>query len=287
MKRNRGLLKKIKPMPAAAALFALAGSAAHAQTTPVFDYSFPASWGGTGTTVIDQSTAGDNGSTYGTVSLSSSALPPGGVGDSLVLNGGGGIVDGTTSPLLNSTVASAGGFSYMVDFMWNGGTAATQKIIDYAGTESLQLAVSGGVGSLQMTIGGDASQKPDVPDPAVVQTTIQADTWYNVTMTFNTDGNSLDGNGDITGTVDLYVNGSLVDSASATKGDYGDSLSRGIGIGMLAYRGGPYVGFDGDIYDPTVVLGVEPVPEPSALALSALGGLGFIGMMWKKPRRKA
>ena len=41
--------------------------------------------------------------------------------------------------------------------------------------------------------------------------------------------------GDVAGTADLYVNGSLVSSASATKGTYGDSLNRPIGIGELGY----------------------------------------------------
>ncbi len=282
-------------MPAAAAVLALAASGAHASTTPLFDATFPASWNGTGTAVIDQSSAGNTGFQSGTTgaTYSTSAVPLGaasGTG-SMVLNGAAGIKVTPTELLSNANIAADGGFTYNIDFLWNGSTTsfAQQKLIDYAGTESLQLdsITAGTSATLEMAFGGDASLAPNVPETIAASTTILANTWYNVTLTFNTGGNSLVG-GDISGIADLYVNGVLVSSGAATKGTYGDSLNRPIAIGELAYgHSTSIVGLDGDIYNASVDLGVAPVPEPSSLALSALGGFGLLGMMWKVRRPKS
>jgi hypothetical protein len=110
-----------------------------------------------------------------------------------------------------------------------------------------------------------------------VSTTVLPSTWYSVALTF---GNTSMVGSDVAGTASLYVDGILVDSAAATKGTYGDSLNRPIGVGQLGANFGYLVGFKGDIYDPSVNLGV--VPEPSTLALGALGGLG---MMWLRRRK--
>lgn len=280
-------------MPAAAAVLALAASGAHAQTTPVFDATFPASWSGTGTTVTDQSTAGNTGFQSGTATYTTSAVPsgaPGGTG-SMALSGVGGIKVTTPSGggdlLDNSLVAADGGFTYNVDFLWNGtyssSYSGTQKLIDYGGTESLQLTATGSSSAtLEMEFGDDSGNQT-----LAVSTTIQPNTWYNVTMTFDTAGNSEVGS-DISGTADMYVNGSLVGSASATKGSYGDTSGRPIGIGEFGYgHTTSIIGLYGDIYDASIDLGVAPVPEPSSLALSVLGGFGFLGMMWRTRRRKA
>jgi hypothetical protein len=286
MKKKNLTQKTFTPMSAVAAGFALAAVGAQAQTTPVFTYGFPASWNGTGTTITDQSSAGNNGTSNGTIALAP-AVPPGAAGGTESLSTvSGGIVTGVDASLANSTVAAAGGFTYNVDFLWNGTDSSsfshTQKLIDYAGTESLQLTTTTGSATLGMSIGGDTAAAPDVD---VVSTTILPNTWYDVTMTFNTEGNSLVG-GDISGVVDLYVNGSLVSTAAATKGTYGDSLDRPIGIGELPV-GTDLVGFKGDIYAPSVELGVAAVPEPSSTALGLVAGLGGLGMIWKARRRKA
>ncbi len=285
MKKKNLTQKTFTPMSAVAAGFALAAAGAHAQPTPVFNYSFPASWGGTGTAITDQSSAGNNGSSDGTIALAP-AVPPGAAGGTQSLNtAAGGVLTGASASLANSTIAADGGFTYSVDFLWNGtdktANAHTQKLIDYSGTESMQLITTNtGSAFLQMTFANDAGV-----ESTPVSTTIAANTWYDVTMTFNTEGNSVVA-GDISGIVDLYVNGSLVSSAAATKGTYGDGLGRPIGIGQLGARFGYLVGFTGDLYDPSVELGVAPVPEPSSAALGLLGGLGGLGMVWKARRRK-
>jgi hypothetical protein len=267
--------------------------------TPVFDATFPASWSGTGTAVTDQSSAGSIGYQSGTATYETTTLPAGGTGGAMALTGAGGIKvtgNGTTFPtdaiLNNTAVAADGGFTYNIDFLWNGtASPATQKLIDYAGVESLQLTslTANSSATLGMAFGtGNGSADTGGTDVDVISTTILPNTWYDVTMTFNTQGNSIVG-GDISGLASLYINGSLVSSAETTKGTYGDSLNRPIAIGELAYgHTTSILGLTGDIYSASVDLGVvAPVPEPSTLALSAMGGLSGLAMILKGRRRKA
>jgi len=279
MKRKKSPLKTITPLPAVAGVLALAAAGAHAQI-PVFNYNFPASWNGTGTTITDQSGAGHNGSFDGTLSLSSS-VPTGAAGGTESLNTtAGGILTSATGLLNNTTVAAAGGFNYDVSFMWNGTDSSSfghaEKLIDYAGTESLELITTTGSASLQMVFANDTGV-----ESTAVSTTIAPNTWYNVSLTFNTVGNSVVA-GDLSGLVSMVVNGGAPITGSATKGTYGDGLNRPIGVGQLGANFGYLVGFNGDIYDPTVTL----VPEPSSLALGVMGGFGALGMMWNARRRK-
>ena len=74
----------------------------------------------------------------------------------------------------------------------------------------------------------------------------------------------------------MQVNGGTPIQGAATKGTYGDSLARPIGVGQLGANFGYLVGFKGDIYNPSVSLGASIVPEPSTLVLSALGGVGMM-----------
>jgi len=279
MKRKKSSLKTFTPPSAIAAVFALA---AGAQAQPVFNYSFPASWGGSGTTITDQSSAGNNGTSDGTLSLSAS-VPSGAAGgtQSLVTSAGG-ILTGATGSLGNAAVAAAGGFDYSVAFNWNGTDSSsfghTQKLLDYAGTESLQLVTTAGSATLEMVFADDAGN-----ESTAVSTTILPNTWYTVSLFFNTQGNALDGNGDLSGLVSLVVNGAAPITGAATKGTYGDSLNRPIGVGQLGANFGYLVGFKGDIYNPSVTL----VPEPSSTALGLIGGLGVFGMMWKTRRSRS
>ena len=117
-------IKTFTPISAVAAVFGLAASVAYAQTTPVFHADFPASWNGTGTTVTDQSGAGNNGFQSGTASYMTAAVPPGALAGtgSMALGGAGGIKVTPTALLNNAAIASAGGFTYNIAFLveWNG-----------------------------------------------------------------------------------------------------------------------------------------------------------------------
>jgi hypothetical protein len=258
-------IKTFIPISAVAAVFGLAASAANAQTS--FSAAFPASWNGTGTTVTDLSGGGTTGFQSGTAAYTTAVVPPGALAGtgSMGLTGVGGIKVTPADWLNNAAIWNAGGFNYNIDFLWNGTDSTAfshiQKLIDYAGTESLQLVTSAGSATLEMDFNGNATP--------VVSTTISPNTWYNVSMDFV--ASSLSGT-NLYGTANLYVNGSLVNSASATKTTYGDSLDRPVGIGEFGYgHTTSIIGLDGDIYSASI-----QIPEPSTLGLGVLGSFGML-----------
>ena len=206
---------------------------------PVFQYSFPASWNGTGTAVIDQSTAANDGHTNGTLALSASVPPGATAGTQSITTNAGGIVTNATQLLSNSIVAAAGGFRYDVSFMWDGTDSSSfghvEKIVDYAGTESLQLTTSTGSAELEMRFDDSVN---------AVTATIQPNTWYNVSMLFDSQGNPVVG-GNLAGVASLIINGGAPIIAAATKTSQGDTLNRSIGVGELGSSFGYLVGFKG------------------------------------------
>ena len=157
------ILRTFSPISAVAAVFWLAASVADAQTSPVFEYSFPASWSGTGSTITDVSPAGNNGGYDGTLSLDAAVRRERQPAPCQSNTSAGGILTDGDMLLSNSAVAAAGGFTMNVSFMWNGTDSSsfghTQKLIDYAGTESLQLVTTTGSASLQMAFADDGGNE--------------------------------------------------------------------------------------------------------------------------------
>ena len=167
------------------------------KTPLLFEANFPASWSGTGTAVSDRSGAGTIGFQSGTGHVHNERRSPGaaaGTG-SMALTGVGGIkvtgqpgsgLTGNGNSLLNNAaIAAGGGFAYNIDFMWNGAFSTSfggaQKLIDYAGTESLQLmdTNSATTAALQMTMEDDSNT-----EQTPISYNISANTWYNVSLVF-------------------------------------------------------------------------------------------------------
>jgi PEP-CTERM motif len=279
-------IKTFIPVSAVAAVFGLAASSASAQN--IFTANFPASWSGTGTAVTDQGTPSNVGTLAGTgYSYSTTAVPSwaaAGTGSLALASRTGGIHVTPNSLLDNADVITAGGFTYNVDFLWNGTDSTqfghVQKLIDYAGTESLQLVTTGsGTATLEFLINVSDNTANEV---VVASTTINANTWYDASARFIV-GSQVGGDPVGTGSLWLDTTGSnptLVSAGGATKGAYGDSLGRPIGIGDWGYTGLNLIGLSGDIYSASVQL--SAVPEPSTLALSTLGGLGLMLLRRRK-----
>jgi hypothetical protein len=256
-------IRKNKSFSVAAVVALATASAAYADI-PIFEYGFPGSWNGTGGVITDLSSAGNNGNFDGTLSLSAAVPSGAAAGTQSITTSAGGIVTDSSGLLNNAAVAAAGGFRYNVSFLWDGTDSASfghvEKILDYAGTESLQLTTSAGSAQLQMRFDDSVN---------AVSTTILPNTWYSVALTFDSSGHVVDGLGNLDGTVSMSINGDAPITAAATKTSQGDGLNRPIGVGELGAPFGYLVGFKGDIYDPTVSL----VPEPSTFALLGLGSL--------------
>ena len=241
-------------------------------STPVFRYSWPAS--GLTPEIVDLSSAGNNASPGNAVL--DPAIPPGAPAGTESLNTtDGGAATLATDLLENAAVAAAGGFRYDVQFLWDGtndagSTVLIQKIIDYAGTESLQLEaldLAGGTGTLRFLF-NDNNEGPT--------TTINANQWYTVSAVFQTTG-GVQGDGSVPGIATLTVDGSDFTQA-VSKTDFGDSLDRAIGVGGLSLVPN-IIELHGLIYDPSVKL----LPEPGTFMLS-LAGLG--GMVAVRRRRR-
>ena len=247
------------------AVLTLPAISTRAANSPVFQYSFPASWNGTGGAVVDQSSAGNNGSIVATPALSNTVPPGAAGGTQSVTTNTGAILTNASGLLPNSTVAAAGGYRYDVAFLWDGTDSSSfghvEKIVDYAGTESLQLTTTAGSAALQMRFDDSVN---------AISATILPNIWYQASAEFDSNGNSVDGSGNLAGTAQLTLT-DLTDSGSptvfgpvaATKTAQGDTLDRPIGIGQLGANFGYLVGFKGDIYNPAVSL----VPEPASIGL--------------------
>ncbi len=215
----------------------------------VFEYSFPASYNGTGTAITDLSGADNHAALY-----SSSDAPliddrPAGFGASLMSLSGSNGGHGRTLAidLLNNTdIAANGGFTMDVWFKWDG-SGATRKLIDYAGTESLHTRD----GQIQFNLSNGGT---------LLGHDIVTNQWYHAVGIFDTLGNNavidpaFPNEYIVSGVAKLYVDDVLVASAAdVVKSSFGDRLNRHIGLNMWP-RGGDWN--QGNIFNPSVYLGV-------------------------------
>lgn len=264
-----------------ATLAAVLAASSFAMTTTVraeriVYYSFPASWDGTGTDVIDLSPAGNNGTATTGAALSATIPPTAAPGDQSLAPVAGGISTTNINLLENPAVSAAGGFVFEASFLWDGGHGThtvVQKIIDNEGTESLQLQnidTNNGTADLQFRIN-------DFDGPTMQ---IMANTWYDVQGIFDSMSNSIDGNGDLAGVATLMVNGATTSMPMTREsGDTGgmgtasDALDRPIAFG--SFSSAPSIlTFSGYIHDPSVHL----VPEPASICLAATGVLALVSL---------
>ena len=240
-----------------------------ADFTPVFEYSFPASYDGTGpgSSVLDQSSAGHDATVdAGTNTAALIDNRPSGFDSSLMsltaANGGHGAT--TEIDLLeNSTIDDYGGFMMDVWMQWEGTYTNTRKQIDYAGTEYIR--TSGG----DAVAGTTPVQFVLSDSGTILSHTINANEWYHVQGVFDSGTNQTDESGNLVGNAYLYVDGVLVDSAfGVTKTSFGDSLDRPIGINRWAGGGGDWN--QGLIFNPSVYLG--HAEEPMQLFIDTTTG---------------
>jgi len=220
-------------------------------TGPIVQYGFPASWDGLSSTVTDLSGKGNNGTPDG-APLLTAAVPPGvGSGAMSLDTHNGGIQTDAIRLLTNFDIASAGGFRYEADIFWDGTTNGfdIQKVIDYAGTEFLQLEDSdpnAGIAELRFGFNDTDGFGPIM--------TLTANEWHHIQATLDSEGNTVDGSGNLAGTATLTIDGTSV-TQSVFKSDFGDGLNRPIGFGMFSLFSG-LVDFHGSIYNPLVSLGI-------------------------------
>lgn len=225
---------------------------------PLLTYEFPESWDGVSTTVTDVSGAGHNGFLVGSLPvgvplLSTNVTPNSPEGMQSVNTVGGGFRTNDRRLLSNSAIAGAGGFRFKVSFYWDGANGANQdvqKIIDYAGTEFLQLEDID-------TINGTAKLRFGFNDSRSVGsnliTNIVAQQWYDVEATFHSFGKQAP-NIAIFGHATLSVNGHVL-TDNVFKNRFGDDLNRRIGIGIFSFDAtSAELRFHGDIYSPSISL---------------------------------
>ena len=253
---------------------AIGAVAQNVDAQTVFHYRASQGAGGKLPLITDAGAAGNDGMADETTRVNSNIPTMGVPGDagnrSFNGMGEGGINSGSTSELLNSKIADAGGFT-MESWIWWDGTGTVNSIIDYAGTEKLVVDTRQGAGNeVRMRINSDSAMDSLIG-------TIQPETWHYVAAVFDTAGGAVDA-GAISGTFDLYLDGSLVNTTDTlTISDFGDSLDRPIGVAKHPSNF-ELDRFNGLVFEPRVTLGalssgdlLYVVPEPSSVVLMLTG----------------
>jgi len=213
---------------------------------PVFIYRFPASFDGTTTRVIDRGNGLNHSTMNSAGGYHAGVVPPGKSGGSISGTGGArGVTDAID--LLNTTdVETYGGFKIETWFNWPGTDSSLLKMIDYAGTDFLST---------------QADQiRFRLSDATTLAHPITSNTWYQLSVYFDTDGNTNEvdtvyGGFKVKGHLYMYVDGVQVDgAANVYKTAYGDSLNRPTGINRHPTFGGEIN--SGYLYDPAIYLGL-------------------------------
>lgn len=244
----------------------------HAALTAVFEYEFDTSYDAISTAVTDLSPAGNDGIVIGenggaNIALSTD-IPAGATSGTHSLNYSTtyGVLRTNTNNLLNNAdVITNGGFTMTASF--KGLSGNVRKVIDYAGTEYIAARNDGADPRVGIGISNAVAL---VLRPAEgLNATGWNDISYSFAVTDGTDPNA------VVGDISVNLNGTVTNLTGQTLTNFGDSLNRPISVGRHPTISTDH--FRGQIYAPAVYLGVEPVPEPSSLLMTAVGGACLLG----------
>jgi hypothetical protein len=298
-RRSSAMCANLRVLVALTVVMAACCISASADTVPLFVYSTPAAVEHIADlgTVTDQSSAHHDGQGgWFPGSTPPLVAPPAGQsGNGLDMDGllDQRVIYTNDKRLLNTPdVAAHGGFVYDIWFQRDASqatNAARQKLIDYDGTDSLEL-------NNNQVLFAESDHTYNITSSAITDTN-----WHHVTAVFDTLGNPAEtddnpnwpGYFKVAGQMSLYLDGSLVGSIAGVKngeGDY-DNVTMSIGRYMPDPSGNyfrnTYGKFFGAVYSPQVWLGtsIPSVPEPSTAVLSVVAGLaGLVCYAWRKRR---
>lgn len=293
LRRRRSFLTGKAAVAVGAALLAGIGSTARADVTPLFSYDasiLPSGALTTGTTIVDQSSAGHDATVLHHPIATSNDVPTGFSGKSFDFYGtvagasgdSGGLLSTIDKTLLkNDAVVAAGGFTMEVWFKTDGiSNGNTGKVIDYGGYERIQFAgtfpagQNGGRGQLDLRLSNTAwrvgGNGPDTDD----------DQWHHAIAEFKvTNGSNL---ASVVGDISITVDGMTQTVVGAAKTNAGDNINPSIGIGNRPTVGAGNAAnttgdnFQGLMYQPKVFLGIAK----EAMRLRVNTTTGAVTMMY-------
>ncbi len=254
---------------ASTVLLFFAPVSSQAALSPVFEYQFPASYDGTTTTLTDVSGAGHHGVLESTGAFLPDFRPDGFTSGGSIhgLLGGYGKTAGIDL-ISRSLIAANGGFTMDTWVRWDEedlveGVVPTTQIISYAGTEAL-MAVSG---HLAMNV-YLADELDNYVQHLKFGPVIEVGRWYHIVGTFNSEGNTVDGNGNLQGELFFIVDGQVQDTENVIAGplhSIGDDIDRQIAINAHPGDFGSPIGSTGfvgtgKVFNPSVYLGAIELP---------------------------
>ncbi|HMP08149.1 MAG TPA: hypothetical protein PJ982_17510, partial [Lacipirellulaceae bacterium] len=238
----------------------MVAAATQAQGAPDLIVFYDAARSGSGAVdapILDLSGKGNHGRVLVAGVGTSGDVPAGMGGLSYDFTGGGGkLITNAVNLLHNAAVAPAGGFTLETWFKTSGGSGATGSIIDYAGTERIQLAGAvvgaGGLGDntrLEFRVGSSLYPLFNA------DLNIADNVWHKATAQFLlTDASD---NRNLRGDLRLTIDNQTLQLQNVVKTSTGDDLNRPIGFGHHPSATGAGDNFEGLLYNPKVYLGVD------------------------------